>query len=294
VKVLLTGGNGFVAGSVIKQAPPDCELHVLSRQEAQVSGANMRWHTLAALDEEHIRQAFEESRPDAVLHLAALADIDYCQAHPEEARAVNTELTQTIATLCAARGCRMIHASTDTVFDGVKGMYVESEPPSPVNTYAETKAAAEKAVSSTVKDYVVARFSLVVGLPMLGRGNSFLARMIPTLQAGKELGVPDNEIRTPVDVVTLGRALLELAGSDFTGFIHLAGNDALNRWTMVRRIAVRLGLNENLVVPNNPAQIPGRAPRPPDVSLNNALARRVLKTPMLNLDQAVDLIMESR
>lgn len=294
MRLLITGGNGFVAGSVIKQASDDCELHVLSRQDVQVSRSRLHWHTLDSLDAARIRGAFDKAEPDAVIHLAALADIDYCQAHPDDARAVNVGLTQTVADICAERRCRMIHASTDTVFDGVNGMYVESDPPSPVNIYAETKVAAESVVALTVADYVVARFSLVVGLPMLGSGNSFLARMIPALQAGKEVGVPENEIRTPVDVVTLGRALLELAQSDFTGYIHLAGNDRLNRCRMMRRIAVRLGLNENLVVANNPAQMPGRAPRPLDVSLNNALARHVLKTPMLNLDEAVDLIMESR
>src|SRR5262249_52877119 len=107
----------------------------------------------------------------------------------------------------------------------------------------------------------------------------------------KKVGVPDIEVRSPIDVITLGAALLELAQNDFTGTIHLGGNDVINRFVMAQRIARKLDYGDALVYPNNPENIPGRAPRPRDVSFDNSLARKTLKTPMVTIEEGLDLIL---
>jgi dTDP-4-dehydrorhamnose reductase len=129
-----------------------------------------------------------------------------------------------------------------------------------------------------------------MGFGLLGGGNSFLERTVPMFRDGRTIYVPPEEIRTPIDVVTLGRALLELAASDFRGVIHLAGSEALDRVSLTRRLAARLGFSPDTVVPRSPTEIVGRARRPRDVSLNVAKARAVLKTPMRDFDSAIDLI----
>ena len=105
---------------------------------------------------------------------------------------------------------------------------------------------------------------------------------------------PKNEIRTPVDVITLGRAFLELADNDFTGTVHLAGSTRLDRYDMACRIAERLGYSASLVVATDSNAMEGRAPRPNDASLDNSKARSILKTPMQNLMDALDLVLTSK
>ena len=122
--------------------------------------------------------------------------------------------------------------------------------------------------------------------------DAVLAKFIAAWREGKAVGVPDNEIRSPIDVISLGAALLELATNEFTGVVHLSGNDILDRHTMARRIAVKLGFDEALVQVNNPENIPGRAPRPRDVSLDNAVAREILRTPLPGIEGGLDQILE--
>jgi dTDP-4-dehydrorhamnose reductase len=291
--LIVTGASGFVAGSVIGQAGGEWEVHALSRQGPVAQRSGLIWHTLDLLDREQLRRVFAEVGPDAVIHAAAVADIDYCETNRDAARQVNADLTTVVVELCRERGVRIVHLSTDTVFDGERGNYSETDRPHPINYYAETKAAAERAVAEGAGDWVVARLALVVGLPVLGAGNSFLARTLAALREGRQQGVPQEEIRTPIDVVTLGRALLELAGSEFQGYVHLAGNDVLDRLVMTRQIADKFGFSPDLVVPRIAAAIVGRAPRPRDVSMNNAKARSVLKTPMLGFDEALQLIIDT-
>jgi len=291
-KLLLTGYGGFVAGSIAWHARKDWEIHALSLTEEAFQKDGFACYNFDLRDTNQLRDVFETVLPDAVIHTAALADIDYCEANPADAEAINVGVTAALANLCGETDTRMILCSTDSVFDGVKGYYVEEDAPNPLNIYAETKVKAEQAVLQSVDNAVVTRLSLVMGLPVLGAGNSFLARMMTALEVGKQVVFPENEIRTPVDVITLGRAFLELAQMDCTGIVHLAGNTRLNRYEMALHIARRLGLPESLVIATDSNSMPGRAKRPNDASMNNTKATTILTTPMRTLDEALDLVLQ--
>lgn len=288
-KLLVTGFGGFVAGSVIAHAVKDWEVHTVDRIKIPDSRENIKYYTLDLFDSDLLSVLFNQIRPDAVVHTAALADIDFCQKNQELAEKINVGVTRNLAELCAENKAKFVFCSTDTVFDGKKGYYVEEDIPNPINFYAETKVRAEKAIGEIMGESVITRLSLVMGLPVMGTGNSFLPKTIHKLKAGENVKFPENEIRSPIDVITLGRALVELAGNDFNGIIHLSGNDRLTRFDMAQRIAQRLGYSPELIIPVNSNAMPGRAPRPNDVSLNNSKAKRVLVTPMCNLMEGLDL-----
>jgi dTDP-4-dehydrorhamnose reductase len=293
-RLIVTGAGGFVAGSILSQAGNDWEVHALSRKEALVRRDGLVWHLLDPLDEAALRKAFCEILPDTVIHTAAAADIDYCETHQQEARRINGGLVQQISDLSSELGAMLVFTSTDTVFDGSTGHYTETDAPSPVNFYGQTKAEAEGIVSARKGPWAIGRVSLVMGLPMIGEGNSFLSRMLADFKAGKTAGFPDDEIRSPIDVVTLGRALLELAAAGQSGYYHLSGNDTLSRLDLAKRIAGRMGYPPELVAAKNSSGIPGRAPRPRDVSLDNTKARSHLSTPFLGVDEGLELILSTK
>jgi dTDP-4-dehydrorhamnose reductase len=292
-RILITGAHGFVGSNVIGQAAPDCELHALSRQPGPPPRENLHWHVVNLADAEQLRRVFQSVQPDAVIHTAAMANIDYCETHRQLAREINVVVTQTLVDLCAAGGAKLVFCSTDAVFDGEHPPYRESDKPLPVNFYSETKVESEKLVSQLGANGVIARLSLVVGLPTLGRGNSFVAGLIPALKAGHKVTFPTNEIRTPIDVITVARALNELATSTHSGKFHLAGNDSLSRFEMAQRVATHLGFPSHQVVATDSSDMPDRAPRPRDVSLDNRKARAELKTPMRSFSEGLALASQS-
>jgi len=293
-KLAITGGGGFVAGSVIEQAPAGWEVHALSGKAPLAERPGLVWRTLDLKRPAEVRATLNAICPDVVIHAAAIGDIDFCETHPYAARAFNVVLTAAVAESCARRNARLIFLSTDNVFDGKRGNYVEEDRPRPVNLYARTKVEAETIISAVRADAVIARVALVMGFACLGRGSSFLERTVPMLREGRSIYVPPEEIRTPIDVVTLGQSLAELVESDFRGILHLAGSEALDRLSLTRRLVERLGFPAQGVLPQPAGDIAGRAKRPIDVSLNNAKSRAVLKTPMRNFDAAIDLILKHR
>src|SRR5665647_40705 len=289
MKLLITGVNGFVAGSVLAHAKGKWEIHGIGRSESLTKDPELIYHVLDLLDDQKVADLFNEIRPDAVIHTAAMANIDACQNNQEMAEQANVYITGTIARLCKKYDAKMIFCSTDAVFDGIKGDYTELDAPRAVNFYAETKIKAEQIVLSASDINVVARLALVMGLPVIGSGNSFLADTIEKLKKGLPIPFPVNETRTPVDVITLGSALVELAGHPFGGIIHLSGNTKINRYLMALEVATTLGYSTELIVSVDSNSMIGRAPRSNDVSMDNALARQILKTPMRTLAEGLEL-----
>jgi dTDP-4-dehydrorhamnose reductase len=283
-----------VAGSVVAQTPGNWQIAAVARSAVTGGPSTVEHHQLDLCDCDATARLFAEVRPDAVIHTAAIADIDYCQSHRDEAERINVGVTEQLAELCEGSGARLVFCSTDAVFDGKRGNYSEDHEPVAVNFYADTKIRGEQAVVSRGRGMVAARLALVMGLPIVGAGNSFLARMIASLDAGKSVAFPQNEIRTPVDVVTLGRALLELAAGDYDGLLHLAGSTRLDRYEIGQRIARRLGYDLSLIEATHSNKMAGRAPRADDASLDNTRARDVLNTPMLELDEALELVLATK
>lgn len=288
-KLMVTGSCGFVAGSVISQALTSWDVHAIDQKHSNAKDKSYSSYLIDLSDTNRLQSLFSQIKPDVVIHTAALANIDFCQNNREMAEKINVGVTQSLATLCETFATKLLFCSTDSIFDGKKGYYTEEDKPGPVNFYAKTKVSAEKIIRETCKNAVITRLGLVMGMPVMGSGNSFLAKTFASLKAGQKVQFPQNEIRTPIDVITLGRALLELAKNNFTGTIHLAGNDRLDRYDMACRIAEKLGYSTNLVVPTNSNSMHGRAPRPNDASLDNSKAKDILTTPMVGLMEGLEL-----
>src|SRR4051812_28122454 len=189
-KLLVTGANGFVAGSVMAQAGSEWELYALSRAEPVQAMDRVRWHRTDSSHRDQLLSVLNAAKPEVIIHTAAIADIDLAEHNRELARAVNVELTRALVHFCADTNCRLVFCSTDTVFDGEHAPYKENDSPRPVNYYGQTKLEAEESVQTLGERGMIARLALVMGLPLIGAGNSFLARMVAAFKEGRALKAP--------------------------------------------------------------------------------------------------------
>jgi len=291
---VVTGGGGFLGANILAQAESEWSLHAIDQNPPALERGNLAWHVLDLQEAGALRDLLLDLKPHLVVHTAALSDIDFCEANPGAAEAVNVKVTLQIAELCRRVGARLVFFSSDSVFDGRKERYRETDRPQPLNQYARTKVRAEEAIASMLADHVIIRPSLIMGLPVAQSGNSFLWRLVQSLRSGARSAFPASEFRTPVDVITLSLATWEIAQAGFTGLLHLAGNDRLSRFDIARRIAVALGYPAELIVDKEPVVEHGRARRPADASLDNTRAKSLLKTPMRDFDDALRLVIQNR
>ena len=289
-KIVVTGASGFVAGSVLHFGAMEHEIHAFSQGEGLLEHPHIHWHRIEIEDRACIEETIRSIQPDALIHVAAIADIDFCENNPDIARAVNVEYTHVLAEVCAAQSIRMVFVSTDNVYDGHDGPYTAKCAANPVNYYGQTKVAAEAVVRELLPDSVIARLALVMGFPIIGGGNSFVMRMIAQWEKGESVGVPDNEIRSPIDIVTAGHALLELAIGDCRGVVLLGGADGLDRIDLVRQLAPAFGYASEMVHAFDPSNLPGRANRPVSVIFDMEESRAVLTTPIVGIAEVVELL----
>ena len=237
MRIHLTGATGFLGMEVLVLAP-----------EATGERVEIR-------DADAVRALLERLRPDVVVHTAYRQD-------GEGAREIVVDGSANVARAATAVGARLVHLSTDVVFDGRKGApYVEDDPPSPCTDYGRAKAEAEERVVVAAPDALLVRTSLIVGGPGHAPSKHELAARNP------EATFFEDEIRSPVQVGDLAAAVLELAALDLSGPLNVAGADDVSRADLAELVAG--GPVRRAAAPSD---------RPLDCALDSTRARALLRT----------------
>jgi dTDP-4-dehydrorhamnose reductase len=259
MRVLLTGASGLL-GSYL--------LDHLDRADIDP----VLWMGSRDVDfsvPEQVVAAFRRARPDLILHTAAMAKVADCDRHPERAERVNVGGTRLLAELAGEAGARLVHTSTDLVFDGERGWYREGDSPSPLSVYGRTKLAAEEAVLAGSGNVVV-RLSLLFGPARTRNRGSFFDQMLSALQSGKPVSLFADEWRTPLGLRPAAAALVRVAVSAVSGLLHLGGPERMSRLEMGQRLAAFLRLDPSGIVVSKRDNVPAPAPRPRDCSLDSS------------------------
>ena len=224
------------------------------------------WERLDVRDAAGVNALFARVRPVAVIHAAYLQD-------GPDAFAVTARGSANVASAARSAGARLVHMSTDVVFDGLAGRrYREQDPLSPVTGYGRAKAEAERLVGATVPDAAIVRTSLIHG----GAGGRHERVVLEVARGERAMAFFTDELRCPVGVEDLAAALLELLAVDHRGPIHLAGADAVSRFEFARLVAAANGLGGVALEGERSADQPDR--RPLDCRLDSGLAARLLET----------------
>lgn len=283
-KIIIFGGSGFVGGNLTDVARrQNWEVFIADSRP----GVHAEWLPVDITDPQSVKSVFAAVSPDAVVNVAAIADVDLAEQKKDLAYQVNVAGARSVAENCAERGIPYVYFSSDAVFDGEKRRYTEEDEVGPTNYYGLTKMEAEKAVLQAHPAAAVIRLSLVLGYPVVS-GNSFFANLESKLKEGKELLTPTYEIRTPVDVVTLSECVLELCQNGFSGLLHIGSTNSISRYDLSRKLARRMGFDEELIKPQTqPEYKPGRAPRHKNGIISVAKAQRILKTRLLSVDETI-------
>jgi dTDP-4-dehydrorhamnose reductase len=225
-----------------------------------------------------VSRRFAEDRPQLVIHCAALSKSPECQADPAGAWKINMEATRALADLSAA--IPLIFFSTDLIFDGQKGRYVETDSPHPLSVYADTKLAAEEIVLRNPNHSVV-RTSLNGGTSPRG-DRGFNEEMRRAWQAGKTLKLFIDEFRCPIPAAVTARAVWELAARGAPGLYHLAGAERLSRWQIGQLLAARWPELNPKIRKGSLREYEG-PPRSPDTSLDCGKIQKLLSFPLPGL-----------
>ena len=285
-RLLVVGARGFLGAHVVEAALSTNKYEVI-RGDRTSTGLESSV-TLDVSDASSIDRAFEKCRPDLVLLLAAMSDIDKCEAFPTEAFATNARGAEHVANACVRSNARLLFTSTAAVFNGSKHGYSEDDEASPLSVYGMSKLWAENAIKSLLPSAIIVRFALVLGFAGTTGTNAMLNATIAKWKAGTPISFSTREERNPIDAALLSKIMVEmLSDHAISGVYHAGSLDSVSRYELGIRLAARAGVSPDLVRPQNDS-VAGRAPRGERHFLLTDKIRKVRGSEVGSSDQVIE------
>jgi len=224
-------------------------------------------HEVIGMDKEEIdivsasecKGAIKETEPDIVINAAAYTNVDGCETAKDECFAVNAEAVKNIAGACRDKNIRIIHFSTDYVFDGTaKQPYREDDQCNPINTYGESKLAGERYLQSLTDNYVLIRTSWLYGI----KGKNFVQTILEKVKTTKKLTVVDDQTGSPTYTKDLAAAVDLLIKQNAKGIFHITNRGSCSWFQFAVKILQEAGIHGIDITPIKSDQLHRLAMRP--------------------------------
>lgn len=283
-RILVTGASGLLGANLAIALAGDHEVyglfytHPLPLPGVIPAACDLR-------DRSGLMALVAGIAPEVVFHAAAMTNVDACENNPSTAWAINVEGTESLVQACRSSVRYFCHISTDYVYSGLRGMYTEADPPSPINVYGRTKLAAEQAVARSGLDFALVRTSFFGWSPPPAK--CFMEEALRNLLAGREVRAWTNRYSTPLFVNDLATVLIALMESGHTGLWHAGSAVRASNWQLCRCICDVFGCDPGLVMGAVSGPDAGRAARPLDTSLNSRRLEACLHRPSGSYVEAV-------
>jgi dTDP-4-dehydrorhamnose reductase len=217
-----------------------------------------------------VRRIVEQSHADVVFNAGAYTDVDGAESHGDESFLANAVGPEVLARACRDAGIRLVHYSTDFVFDGeLERPYDEFDLPSPQGVYARSKLAGERLVQAATRRAFVLRVGCLYGKG----GRNFPSTILRRLRAGETVRADRDRIGSPTWVVPVTAVSAALARTEHYGLYHCTANGETSWADYARFLAAELGLPEERVQALPTGALPLKAPRPRRAVLDNRMLR---------------------
>ena len=280
LRILITGSNGLLGQKLVSALRDDAEVELIATgrgDDRTPAPLGTRYHALDITSKADVDRVFDETRPDAVIHGAAMTNVDACETDPEACRLQNITATHHLVDAAKRHISHFIFLSTDFIFDGLNGPYREDDAPAPLSIYGHSKLEGERIVMRAGLDkWAIARTIIVYGVaPGLSRSNVVLWAK-SALEKGQPIKVVDDQWRMPTLAEDLADGCIRIAKRKATGIFNLSGPDGMSILELVRRVGAFFHLNSSVVTAVKSDTLGQPAKRPPRTGFILDKARREL------------------
>jgi dTDP-4-dehydrorhamnose reductase len=283
--ILITGASGLLGANLLlcaKQHFTDA-VGIYGRHKCIVPGLETLQADLT--DPVETRDLVKRFRPKWIIHTAAMADVDCCEEHPESARLCNEGMTRNIVESAGSTGARVVHISTDAVFNGATGGYSEEHHPDPINVYAATKLAAEKIVQDGADDHLIVR-TAIYGWNLQDK-LSLAEWVLQRLETGTSMPGFKDVFFSPILVNDLSVFILQMISRGMKGLYHVSGSEPCSKFDFAVKLSKVFNLDGNLVQAAVLKDVPLKALRPKNLSLRTDKISAALGISMPDVDEGV-------
>ena len=284
LKFLVTGSAGLIGQQLVKDLSESNQVFSSYNESIPEFGEHIR---MDLRDQTEISRVFNEKKPDIVIHLGAMTDVDHCERDKSSATEINAKSTEIIAKECSNQNSFLVYLSTDYVFDGSSGMYKETDTTNPIGHYGKSKLDGERSVENFSSEYCIARTSTPFGLH--SKKKSFPTWIIENLEQKNQINVLTDQITSPTYIPNLSQMLIEIAERKITGILHVSGASKMSRYDMACMIADKLDYDQSLLNPAIMSQMNWDAERPKNSSFDVSKAASILHQKPQTIEESIEL-----
>jgi len=288
MKYFVTGSAGLIGSQITKDLTlQNHEVYSCYHDNKPICGNPLQ---LDLTNQDKIIKTIQEIKPDSVIHLGAVTNVDQCETKTELAYLINTKATEILAKQAAKIDAFFVYVSTDYVFDGKKGKYSEDDSTNPLGHYGKSKLKAEEALNKLASSWCIARTSTPFGIHP--NKKSFPIWIKENLEAKKETPVLVDQFTSPTHVSNLSKMLIEIAKRQISGILHTAGASRISRYELAKLVSEKLYLDKELLKPTQIKEMTWNAPRPKDSSLDVSKATEILNEKPQTIQYSLDLLID--
>ncbi len=285
-RVIIAGARGLLGQKIVEVFKRESEYEIMPCVlEDGVEG----YFSLDITNHHKVMDAVSSFKPSVIVNAAAYTDVDNAEVEKELAYKVNATAVGYLAEAANVFNAKLVHISTDYVFDGQKGNYSEESKPEPINYYGKSKLAGENLVRAKVQDYAILRTQVLYGFASDVKKN-FALWVIDKLSKGENIRVVDDQIGNPTLADELAFAILKVCQRKSVGLYHVSGFETISRYEFANRIAEEFGLDYSLIKAIKSDELSQRARRPKDSSFICLKAQAELGINMPSLKDSLSLM----
>lgn len=290
-RILITGSNGLLGQKVVEIfSRSNYSLLLTSIEDKSVFNEEMLpYRQLDTTNRQDVRSVIEEIEPEVIVHTAAITDVDACETKREAAWKVNVGSVENLVYAAKLVGAKIIHLSTDYVFDGKSGPYTELDRPNPLSYYGRTKLASENVLKTSGIPSTVIRTMVLYGVGYNVKLN-FALWLAKNLSEGKPVKVVDDQVGNPTLVDDLAFAIVKIVELDRNGLYHVAGANLVNRYEFALALARIFDFDKKLITPVKSSAFKQPAPRPLKSGLITLKAETDLGVKMSGVEQGLKIL----
>lgn len=267
MRILVTGASGLLGLNLAVEASNLPEYQVTGQVYSnRISSSAFSVVQADLRDPDEVERIIDLIQPDYVINCAALAIVDACESDPVQAQKLNIELPQKLASYVARGGARLLHVSTDAVFDGQCGNYTEDDTPNPISVYGQTKLDGEYAVMSVNPEAIIARVNFY-GWSLTGE-RSLSEFFFYNLMSGNQIMGFTDIYFCPLLVNQLAHIFLNMLELKLSGLYHVVSSECISKYNFGMRIAGTFELDETLITAKSVMESGLQAARSPKLTLS--------------------------
>ena len=288
-RVLIVGANGLVGQKLTEIFSNDrnFDLLISARQsEAYNKAASFGYVQLDATNLAAVKELVWNFSPEVIINAAAYTDVDGCEREKELSWKANVTAVENLVTASRLVGARVVHISTDYVFDGKAGPYDETATPNPLSYYGKEKLASENAVRASGENWAIVRTMVVYGVAAKTKKN-FAIWLAQELKKGNKVNIVCDQFGNTTLADDLARGIYELVRQNKRGLYHMAGSDILSRYEFARKLADEFGFDKSLIHPIKTAELNQLAVRPLQSGLITLKAQAELGITFLSSEESL-------